>query len=104
MPKLVIAGLALLAVMTLATVAQAAPVVAAQQPYDDDLDRIEKLRQREAALWDRLDQNKMNWRQLVQDRAKRMFPEPPLQPIMPIRPPPVQPLPVQPISKAPAVR
>jgi len=60
MPKLVIAGLALLATLALAAVVQAAPVVAAQQSYDE-LSQIEKLRQSEAALWDRLDQIKTNW-------------------------------------------
>jgi len=104
MPKLVIAGLALLAVLAVAAMVQATSLVPPPPPNNgDELDRIEKLRQSEAALWGRLDQAKSNWWQLVYERAKRTSPQPPLQPIIPIRPPPVQPLPVQPLPKAPAV-
>jgi len=99
MPKLVVAGLALLAVLALAaTVKAAMPVPPPPPDYDPAakaFDRVEKMRQDEAAVWGRLDQVKSNWQQIVYERARRIVPEPPLPPISPIRPPPVQPLPIR---------
>jgi len=94
MPKLLVVGLAVLMVLAMATAVYATSPPPPPPPsvIDNAIDRVEKVRDREREVWDRLDKVKSNWQELARERFRRIVPEPPLPPLPPIRPPPIMPL------------
>jgi len=94
MPKLLTAVLAVLVVLAVAAMVQATSLVPPPPPstIDDAIDRVEKVRDREREVWERVEKSMLNWRDLARERFRRIAPEPPLPPFPPIRPPPIVPL------------